>query len=210
MQKRARLLLIILSSCLNVLHRHFFSLHYGSNLPSVSDLHKVQIYLPQTSCLACHSPLCICAADCSQEWHFDLILIELHLIFFRPFLRFIKVCFSPLCKALHGATATSGIVSEWASVCPRANMEHEHFHLHQSEILINVPFHNSVGGRLKGGNRAETLKPDAYRADLQALCSSVSTLNEKTTEMEAKWHVKENLPPLRISSTCWSQMLFCK
>lgn len=33
---------------------------------------------------------------------------------------------------------------------------------------------------------------------------------DRKWEMKAKCYVKEKLPPLRISSTCWSQMLFCK
>lgn len=44
------------------------------------------------------TPLCIYAADDSEEWHFDLIPIELHLIVFRLFLQFISIFRNPLCK----------------------------------------------------------------------------------------------------------------
>lgn len=48
------------------------------------------------------------------------------------------------------------------------------------------------------------------RALHEAIATSLSTLKEENVEMEDEWSVKENLRPLRISSTCWNQMLFCK
>lgn len=62
----------------------------------------------------------------------------------------------------------------------------------------------------RAGDKSEPLEPNAYGAELQALYRPVRALKEETAEMGTKWYVKESLPPLRISSTCWNQKLFCK
>lgn len=153
----------------NVLHGHFFPLHSSINLLSSSNLHKAQISYPRmavNTTAPLPLPSCLCAAGCSQEWHFDLILIELHLIFFKPFLQFIKICFSPPCKALSGATPTSRT---------------EHFYSPEYTWSVGMLTYNNQkfvklslfiiqwGEYWKGANKGETLEHEASGADLQGL-----------------------------------------
>lgn len=99
MQRRVNyfLYLIMPFCCLNTFCRHLFSSHSCVNLPLVFGfrepltLHNIMVVLP-------FSPFCIYAAADSHEWHFDLILTELHLLVFRLFLQFISIFCNPLCK----------------------------------------------------------------------------------------------------------------